>query len=100
MPDNPKLMLLLAALAWYAVWGVIASVVYALDKRAAMKSHRRTPEAKLRGLELIGGAFGAALAQQLFRHKTRKAGFRAITLLIAAVHGAVLCGIGWWAFAS
>ncbi len=100
MPENPKLILLISVVAWYAVWGVIACAVYAWDKHAAGRSHRRTPEAKLRGIELIGGAFGAAIAQRLFRHKTSKPGFRALTLLIAAVHGAILCGIGWWTLAT
>lgn len=99
MPENPRLALLLVALAWYAVCGAIAFVVYALDKRAAQRSHRRTAEARLRGMELLGGAFGAVIAQKLLRHKTSKPGFRGLTLLIAALHGAILCGLGWWAFA-
>lgn len=100
MPDNPRLILLFVALAWYLVMGVVASTVYARDKHAAQRGHRRFPEAKLRRIELLGGAFGAALAQRVLRHKTSKPGFRALTLLIAAVHGAILCGIGWWTFAS
>ncbi|MEQ8843731.1 MAG: DUF1294 domain-containing protein [Phycisphaerales bacterium] len=100
MPDNPRLLLLFAALAWYAVWSVIAFVRYGLDKRASSKGGWRTKEATLRKLELAGGAFGAAIAQKRFRHKTSKPGFRALTLLIAAVHGAILCGIGWWALSA
>ncbi|MFI4917030.1 MAG: DUF1294 domain-containing protein [Phycisphaerales bacterium JB060] len=100
MPNNPRLVLLLLALVWYAVWGAIAFVVYSLDKRAAQRSHRRTAEARLRGIELLGGAFGAVVAQKLLRHKTSKPGFRSLTVLIAAVHGAVVCGLGWWAFAA
>lgn len=100
MPENPRLILLALAVAWYAMCGVFAFVVYARDKHAAQRGHRRFPEAKLRRIELVGGAFGAAIAQRVLRHKTSKPGFRALTLLIAAIHGAILCGIGWWAFAG
>ncbi len=100
MHENQKLVVLAAVLLWYAAWGAYTFIVYGLDKRSATRSHRRTPEARLRKLELLGGAFGAAIAQRAFRHKTSKPGFRALTLLIAAVHGAVLCGIGWWVFAA
>ncbi len=100
MPQGPKLIVLAAVLAWYVVLGVFAMAVYTLDKRAAKRGHRRFPEAKLRLIELIGGAFGAAIAQRLLRHKTSKPGFRALTLLIAALHGAVACGVGWWAFSG
>lgn len=100
MPDDPKLLLLLAALAWYTAWGVAAFVRYGMDKRASKRGGWRTKEATLRKLELVGGAFGAVVAQRVFRHKTSKPGFRALTLMIAAVHGAILCAIGWWVFSG
>lgn len=100
MPQGSRLIVLVAFLAWYVFVGIVAFVVYARDKRAARRGHRRFPEAKLRRLELIGGAFGAVLAQRLLRHKTSKPGFRALTLLIAAVHGAIACGVAWWAFSA
>lgn len=100
MPDNPRLVLLAFAVAWYLAAGAFACVVYARDKHAAKRGHRRFPEARLRRIELMGGAFGAVVAQRVLRHKTSKPGFRALTLLIAAVHGAILCGIGWWVFAG
>ena len=100
MPENARFWVLLAAIAWYIVWGIAAIARYGVDKHASQKGGWRTKEATLRKLELAGGAFGAALAQRIFRHKTSKPGFRALTLLIAAVHGAILCGIGWWAFSA
>jgi uncharacterized membrane protein YsdA (DUF1294 family) len=100
VPETQEFVGFAAVLLWYVGWGVYTFVVYGLDKRAAMRSHRRTPEARLRKLELLGGAFGAAIAQRAFRHKSSKPGFRALTLLIAAVHGAVVCGVGWWVFAG
>lgn len=99
MTEHQKLAALAALLSWYVAWGAYTFIVYGLDKRSATRSHRRTPEARLRGLELLGGAFGAAIAQRVFRHKTSKPGFRAVTVLVAALHGAILCGLGWWLFA-
>ncbi len=98
MPENPRLWVLLAAAVWYLGWGIAAVVRYGVDKRASKQGGWRTKEATLRKVELAGGAFGAVIAQRVFRHKTSKPGFRALTLLIAAVHGAILCAIGWWAF--
>lgn len=100
MTEHQKLAAFAAVLLWYAGWSAYTFIVYGLDKRSAARSHRRTPEARLRKLELLGGAFGAAIAQRVFRHKTSKPGFRALTLLIAALHGALVCGLGWWLFAG
>lgn len=99
MPEPYKLVAFVAVLLWYGAWGSVAFVAYARDKRAALRSRPRTPEAKLRGLELLGGAFGAAIAQRIFRHKTTKPGYRAFTVFIAALHAAILFGLGWWVFA-
>ncbi len=100
MPENTRLWVLIAAVLWYVGWGVATLLRYGVDKRASKKGGWRTKEATLRKLELAGGAFGAAVAQRVFRHKTSKPGFRALTLLIAAVHGAILCAIGWWAVSA
>jgi uncharacterized membrane protein YsdA (DUF1294 family) len=61
----------------YAVVSVVTFVAYALDKRAAADGRWRTSESVLLSLGLLGGWPGAVLAQQWFRHKTRKAAFRA-----------------------
>lgn len=88
------------ALAWVTLWSGAAFVVYAKDKRAASTGRWRTRERTLRRLEWLGGAIGAALAQQLLRHKTSKRGFREPTRLLAAVHAAALCAMGWWAMSG
>lgn len=59
----------------YGVLGLVAFVVFGLDKRAAVKDNPRTAELKLWMLALIGGFGGAMLAMGLFRHKTSKRGF-------------------------
>ena len=77
-------------LAWlaiaYGVMSVAALVAYALDKSAARRGRRRVRERTLHALALLCGWPGALVAQQLFRHKRRKAGFVLVTWLIAAAH--------------
>jgi uncharacterized membrane protein YsdA (DUF1294 family)/cold shock CspA family protein len=66
---------------WVAVLYVIASavcfVMYALDKWAATEGRWRISEETLILAGLIGGWPGAIVAQQVFRHKSSKASFRA-----------------------
>ncbi len=69
------------ALAWWipALYGaasVVAFVAYALDKSAARRDAARVSERTLLLLGLVGGWPGALVAQQAFRHKTRKRSFR------------------------
>jgi uncharacterized membrane protein YsdA (DUF1294 family)/cold shock CspA family protein len=60
----------------YVVASLIAWLLYAFDKSAAMNGRWRTQEATLLGIGLVGGWPGALLAQQQFRHKTRKLSFQ------------------------
>jgi uncharacterized membrane protein YsdA (DUF1294 family)/cold shock CspA family protein len=61
----------------YFVASVVCFVVYALDKSAAAAERRRISEDTLLGLGLVGGWPGAIVAQQVLRHKSNKASFRA-----------------------
>ena len=72
--------------AVYGLMSLITFAVYCLDKRAARRGERRTPEATLHLLELLGGWPGALVAQQLIRHKNAKAGYQVVFWLIGAVH--------------
>ncbi len=56
----------------YAAMSLVTFAAFALDKRAAVKGLRRTPEATLHTLELFGGWPGALLAMSFVRHKNRK----------------------------
>lgn len=56
---------------------VVSFVVYAADKSAAAADRWRVSEDTLLGLGLIGGWPGAIVAQQVLRHKSNKASFRA-----------------------
>ncbi|MFK4805464.1 DUF1294 domain-containing protein [Microbacterium sp. ZW CA_36] len=71
----------LFGLAWWvpALYGaasLITFAAYGIDKSAARRSAGRVPEQTLLLLGLVGGWPGAIVAQQLFRHKTRKRSFR------------------------
>lgn len=73
------------ALAYLAV-SLIAFLTYRHDKRRAQGDGQRTPEKVLHLLELCGGWPGALLAQQVYRHKTRKVPFQVQFWLIVLVH--------------
>jgi len=62
--------------AWYAAASLVAFAAYGLDKRAARRGGQRTSESALLMMGFVGGWPGALVAQQLFRHKTRKRSFR------------------------
>jgi len=80
---------------WYAAVSVITFAAYGLDKRKASRSTRRTPEATLHTMELLGGWPGALIAQNLFKHKRRKKGFMVMFWMIVIAHIAVW---GAWIF--
>lgn len=66
------------------VLSVIAFTAYYFDKRAARHGRWRIEERTLHILALFGGWPGALLAQQRFRHKTRKQSFQ-LTFWITVV---------------
>jgi uncharacterized membrane protein YsdA (DUF1294 family) len=75
-------------------WGILIYVAASLlayyfywdDKRRARLGDWRIPEANLHFLALVGGWPGAFIAQQQFRHKTRKLSFQLGFWLIVIVH--------------
>ena len=64
--------------AAYLAMSLACFIAYALDKSAARRGERRTPESTLLMLGLCGGWPGAVLAQQWLRHKTVKQPFRSL----------------------
>ncbi|MDM8349683.1 cold shock and DUF1294 domain-containing protein [Pseudomonas sp. sp1636] len=76
------------ALLAYAAASSISFGQYWLDKASAMNGHRRIPENSLHLLELLGGWPGALLAQQRWRHKTRKLSYQLGFWAIVAAHQA------------
>jgi len=61
-------------LLYYAA-SIITYGAYSRDKTAAQNACRRTPEATLHFMSLVGGWPGALIAQVFLRHKTRKPSF-------------------------
>ena len=78
--------------ALYLVLGLASAWLYHRDKQSAEAGEWRTSEAALHGFDLAFGIIGGLLAQQMFRHKTAKPGFAAMTYVIAAVHALWLAG--------
>lgn len=76
----------LIPLATYGIVSVLAFFLYWSDKRKARADSWRTPENVLHAVELAGGWPGALLAQQVFRHKTRKVSFQLVFWLIVLMH--------------
>ena len=76
----------LIPLVAYAVVSVVAFLLYWSDKRKAQTNRWRTPENILHAVELAGGWPGALIAQQVFRHKTRKVSFQVLFWVIVLLH--------------
>lgn len=70
----------------YLVMSLLTFCAYAFDKSAAMNRRWRTTEQTLHLLSLFGGWPGALIAQRLFHHKSKKAGFQAVFGLIVLLH--------------
>jgi uncharacterized membrane protein YsdA (DUF1294 family) len=73
-------------LAVYPFMSLLAVGLYGYDKKQARTQGQRTPEKVLHAVELLGGWPGALVAQQLFRHKTRKVSYQAVFWLIVLLH--------------
>lgn len=94
------------ALGAYPALSALTFLVYALDKSAAQQGRWRTSEKTLHLLALLGGWPGALVAQQVLRHKSSKAAFRAVfwgtavfNVLafwwLASAHAPSLAGMSW-----
>ncbi len=62
-------------LLWLLTINLIAFIITAADKRAAVKHRWRVPEKALLTVAFFGGAAGEWVAMLLCRHKTKKAKF-------------------------
>ncbi|MCP2072239.1 UNVERIFIED_ORG: uncharacterized membrane protein YsdA (DUF1294 family) [Pseudomonas lini] len=91
LPLFGSLLLGLRSVSWvpmvaYGVVSLLAFLLYWSDKRKARIDAWRTPENVLHAVELAGGWPGALLAQQVFRHKTRKVSFQVVFWFIVLLH--------------
>lgn len=71
---------------YYICVNIIAFILYGLDKKYAREGRWRIPEKTLLGIAMIGGAAGAWIGMQTFRHKTKHMSFRTLVPLLAVVH--------------
>ncbi|WP_115718188.1 DUF1294 domain-containing protein [Gallaecimonas mangrovi] len=80
-----------------AYWGLSLFVflLYGADKSAAQKGRWRTKESTLHLFALLGGWPGGALAQYIFRHKSKKKAFKAVFWLTVFINIAALCWLEW-----
>ena len=79
-------------MAAYGGVSLAVFVMYSFDKRAAQRGGQRTAEKTLHFFELCCGWPGALLAQQVFRHKTRKGSYQFVFWLAVLAN---LGALGW-----
>ena len=106
------LMLIYAAVILWAIWtrrlpwwllaalpalNMMTFCAYWQDKYAAEKGRWRIKEDTLHLFSLAGGWLGAWFAQQILRHKSRKAEFRATYWVTVTLHFGAVGGWLWWA---
>lgn len=72
---------------------LLAFAQYGLDKGAAKADKRRIPENTLHLTALLGGWPGAAVAQQVFRHKTQKQVFQTTFKVVAILNVFATVGV-------
>ena len=82
---------------FYTLISAISFSLYGFDKRASTRGAWRTSEARLHLVELLGGWPGALLAQQMFRHKTRKTSFQVMFYVAVATN---LAALTWFLYAD
>ena len=81
---------------FYVVLSILTFALYAGDKRAAQSNRWRTPENTLLLVGLVGGWPGAAVAQQVLRHKTKKLSFRTRFWFTVIVNVIVFVLLAWY----
>lgn len=81
----------------YGGLSVLTFLVYWIDKSKAQRGMWRTQESSLHILALLGGWPGAAIAQQLLRHKSKKREFRQVFWVTVAIN---IAALAWLCSAS
>ncbi|MGE3929482.1 MAG: DUF1294 domain-containing protein [Hyphomonadaceae bacterium] len=72
-------------LAWACINAAVF-LAFGWDKRQSIRRGSRIAERTLLTLAVLGGALGALLGQQVFRHKTQKQPFRTLLWLAALIN--------------
>ncbi len=79
--------------ALYSAASVACFIAYAIDKRAAVRGARRTPERRLLLIGLACGWPGGWLAQRWLRHKSSKTSFLVKFWLCAVLNIAAVAAL-------
>jgi len=74
----------------YVFMSIITYFVYSSDKSKAITEKYRVPENTLHILSLLGGWIGALIAQQRFRHKTKKTSFKIVFWITVLLNVSIL----------
>jgi uncharacterized membrane protein YsdA (DUF1294 family) len=82
---------------FYVATSVAAAIAYGLDKSAAERHAWRTSEKMLHFIAVMGGWPGALIAQQVFRHKSRKLSFRFAFWTTVVLNCGALTWLTWMA---
>jgi uncharacterized membrane protein YsdA (DUF1294 family)/cold shock CspA family protein len=82
----------------YVFFSILTMMLYGADKAHAAIKSWRVPEIYLHILELLGGWPGALMAQNAFRHKTRKSLYLYIFWGIIALHLLAWAAYFFWVF--
>jgi|HigsolmetaAR201D_1030396.scaffolds.fasta_scaffold06604_5 uncharacterized membrane protein YsdA (DUF1294 family)/cold shock CspA family protein len=70
----------------YPLMSIFTYALYVMDKLRAQQNRRRISEATLHLCELLGGWPGGFLAQQVWRHKSRKTSYQVVFWVIVIGH--------------
>lgn len=82
----------------YVIFSLLTMILYGADKAHAAIKSWRVPEIYLHILEIMGGWPGALMAQNDFRHKTRKSLYQVIFKGIIALHLLAWAAYFLWTF--
>jgi len=74
----------------YSGASILAFLMYGLDKSSAKSHGRRISEQTLQLVALVGGWPGALVAQEVFRHKSKKVAFQRVFWVAVVVNCGVL----------
>jgi len=80
-------------LGWLAAVGLAGFALMGFDKRRAQRGGRRVPERTFYELALIGGALGIVAGAFAFHHKTSKASFFGVVIILAICWIVLLNGL-------
>lgn len=82
----------------YAGMGLASALLYRFDKLYAITNRWRVSEFNLHVIDLCFGIIGGLSAQEIYRHKTIKPPFVAMTWTIALIHilGLTALAFGWF----